>query len=149
LLQARSEGRVRFLGITGHHDPAILLEAMRRFDFDTVLVAVNAADVHRRSFARTVVPEAARRGMGIIAMKSCAQGALLGPGRLSMNEAMTYVLSLPGVSTVVVGCKTPAEVDENARIARDFSALDDAGRAELEARTRADAETFTYFQKPL
>ena len=45
-MQAREEGRVRFLGLTGHHDPAILLEAMRRFDFDTVLVALNVADVH-------------------------------------------------------------------------------------------------------
>jgi aryl-alcohol dehydrogenase-like predicted oxidoreductase len=47
LLEAREQGRVRYLGLTGHHDPAILLEAMRRFDFDTVLVALNAADTHR------------------------------------------------------------------------------------------------------
>src|SRR5436305_3300115 len=109
LLEARSEGRVRFLGLTGHHDPAILLEGMRRFDFDTLLVALNAADVHRLSFVETVLPEAARRGMGVIAMKSCAQGALLGPGKLTMDEALGYVLSLAGVSTVVVGCRTPSE----------------------------------------
>ncbi len=47
-VRARDEQRVRFLGITGHHDPAVLVEAMRRFDFDTVLVALNTADVHRR-----------------------------------------------------------------------------------------------------
>src|SRR5438093_2304440 len=50
LVRAREEGRVRFLGVTGHHHPAILMEAMRRFDFDTVLVALNAADIHRLSF---------------------------------------------------------------------------------------------------
>src|SRR3954467_12986189 len=88
LLQAQAEGRVRHLGITGHHDPAILLEAMRRHPFDTVLVALNAADAHRLPFLSTVLPEAARRGMGIIAMKVCAQGALLGQGKLSMDEAM-------------------------------------------------------------
>ena len=77
LIQAREEGRVRFLGLTGHHDPAILLEAMSRFDFDTVLVALNAADVHRLSFARSVLVEAARRGMGVIGMKVYAAGALL------------------------------------------------------------------------
>ena len=60
LLQARAEGRVRFLGLTGHQDPSILLEAMRRFDFDTVLVALNAADVHRLSFAQSALVEAAR-----------------------------------------------------------------------------------------
>src|SRR4051794_4979895 len=61
LIEARAAGRVRHLGLTGHHDPAILLEAMRRFAFDTVLVAVNAADRHRLPFLSTVVAEAARQ----------------------------------------------------------------------------------------
>src|SRR5438309_1359948 len=74
LVQAREQGRVRHLGLTGHHDPAVLLEALRRFPFDTVLVALNAADVHRLSFARTVLPEAVRQGVGVIGMKVCAQG---------------------------------------------------------------------------
>src|SRR5947208_3149638 len=121
---------------------------MRRFDFDTILVALNAADVHRLSFLQTVLPEAARRGMGVIGMKVCAQGALLGPKALSMDEAMGYVLSLPGVSHVIVGCKTPAEVDDNARIARRFAPLDEARRRALEGRTRASADTFTYYKKP-
>ena len=55
---------VRFLGLTGHHDPAVLMEAMGRFDFDTMLVALNAADVHRLSFIHTVLPLAIRRDMG-------------------------------------------------------------------------------------
>jgi predicted aldo/keto reductase-like oxidoreductase len=148
LLRARDEGRVRFLGITGHHDPAVLLEAMRRFDFDTVLVALNAADIHRLSFLRAVLPEAARRGMGVIGMKVCAQGALLGPGRLTMDEAMGYVLSQHGVSTVIVGCTTPDEVDENARIARRFTTFDDRRLHELEERTRPQATAFAYYKRP-
>src|SRR5437868_4876522 len=75
LIQARQEGRVRFLGLTGHHDPAILLDAMGRFYFDTVLVALNAADVHRLSFVQTVLVEATRKGMGVIGMKVYAAGA--------------------------------------------------------------------------
>jgi predicted aldo/keto reductase-like oxidoreductase len=146
LIEARAQNRVRFLGITGHHDPAILMEAMRRFDFDTVLVALNAADVHRLSFIASVLPEALRRRMGIIGMKVCAQGALLGPGKLSMEEAMSYVLSLPGVSTVVVGCRTPAEVDDNAGIARHFVALDEGRRKILEERTRNQATDFTSYK---
>jgi len=66
LVGAREDKRVRFLGLTGHHHPAILLEAMRRFAFDTVLVALNAADLHRLSFIHTVLPEAVRQGMGVI-----------------------------------------------------------------------------------
>ncbi|MDR3637139.1 MAG: aldo/keto reductase [Isosphaeraceae bacterium] len=149
LVQARAEGRVRFLGLTGHHDPAVLMEGMRRFDFDTVLVALNAADVHRLSFIKTVLSEATRRGMGVIGMKSCAQGALLGQGKLAMGEALGYVWSLPGVSTVVVGCKTPAEVDDNARIAQQFTAFEERRLRELEERTRPQAAIFTYYKKPV
>ena len=148
LVQARSEGRVRHLGLTGHHDPAVLLEAMRRFDFDTILVALNAADVHRMSFARTVLPEAARRGLGVIGMKAYGAGTLVGPGRLTPDQAMGYVLSLPGVSLVVVGCSEPAEVAENARAARQFIPLDEAQVRAIEARTRTHAASFTSYKKP-
>jgi aryl-alcohol dehydrogenase-like predicted oxidoreductase len=144
LLQARTEGRVRHLGITGHHDPAILLEAMRRFDFDTVLVALNAADVHRHSFILNVLPEARRRGMGVIAMKICAGGRLL--SALSMQEALGYVLSLEGVTHAIVGCSTPAEVDENARIVGQFRPFDAAALRALEQRTRPQAGAFTYYK---
>jgi len=144
LIQARTEGRVRHLGITGHHDPAILLEAMRRFDFDTVLVALNAADVHRQSFIQSVLPEARRRGMGVIAMKICAGGRLL--SSLSMQEALGYVLSLEGVTHAIVGCSTPAEVDENARIVSQFRPFDAAALRVLEQRTRLQAGAFTYYK---
>ncbi len=148
LVQAREEGRVRHLGLTGHHDPDILIEAMRRFDFDTVLVALNAADVHRLSFARTVLPEAARRGIGAIGMKVCGAGTLVGPGRLPVADAMGYVLSLPSVSTVIVGCTSPAEVAENARAAREFAPMDEPRLRELEEMTRQHAGAFTSYKRP-
>ena len=147
LVQARTEGRVRFLGLTGHHDPDILLDAMRRFAFDTVLVALNAADVHRLPFISTVVADAARRDMGVIGMKVCAQGRLLGRGLLTMDEALGYVLSVPGVSNVIVGCQTPAEVDDNARIARAFVQIEERRMRELESRTRAGSALFGYFKR--
>lgn len=147
LLQAREEGRVRFLGLTGHQDPAILLDAMGRFDFDTVLVALNAADVHRLSFAESVLVDAAKRGMGVIGMKVYAAGALVRAG-LPASDAMRYVLGLPGVSTVVIGCSTPEEVEENVRIAREFQPFDDSERLQLEARTRLHAHHFTSYKRP-
>ncbi len=147
LLRARTEGRVRYLGLTGHHDPAILLAAMQEFDFDTVLIPLNAADVHRLSFRDTVLLEAARRNMGIVGMKSTAQGRLLASGMLTMDEAMGYVLSLPAVSTLIIGCKTPGEVDENARIARQFAAFDEERLRELESRTLPNAKDFNYFKR--
>lgn len=146
LIEAREQKRVRFLGLTGHHDPVILLEAMRRFDFDTVLVALNAADIHNQSFIRIVLPEAQRRGMGVIGMKVCAGGKLLGTGQLLADEALGYVLSLPGVSHVIVGCKTPGEVDDNARIAREFTPFTADHMHELEERTRQNAASFCYYK---
>jgi predicted aldo/keto reductase-like oxidoreductase len=145
LLQAKADGRVKHLGLTGHHDPAILLEAMRRFAFDTVLVALNAGDVHRLPFIATVLAEAQRQNMGVIAMKVCAQRRLL--ARLSMQEALGYVWSLPGVSLAIVGCETPEEVDENAELARTFQPYAAAPMRELEARTRAEARVYGYFKR--
>ncbi|MSU78310.1 MAG: aldo/keto reductase [Gemmataceae bacterium] len=146
LLQAKADGRVKHLGLTGHHDPAILLEAMRRFRFDTVLVALNAADVHRMPFITSVLAEAQRQQMGVIAMKTCAQKRLL--TRMSMAEALSYVWSLPGVSLAVVGCETEAEVDENAEIARRFQPMPSEAMRELETRTARDAWAFGYFKRP-
>ena len=67
--QAKADGRVRFVGITGHHDPAILVEAMRRYPVDTVLCAINPADRARSPFLTSVIPEARRRNIGVIGMK--------------------------------------------------------------------------------
>jgi aryl-alcohol dehydrogenase-like predicted oxidoreductase len=150
LIQAREQGRVKYLGLTGHHDPAILLEAMRRFNFDTVLVALNAADTHRLSFAQAVLPEAVRQGMGVIGMKVYAAGVLLrqGASSLASAEAMGYVLSLEGTSTVVIGCSSVAEVDENARNARNFQPFDEPTMRALEKKTHSRAAIFTSYKRP-
>ncbi len=157
LLEARDQQKVRYLGITGHHDPRILLEAMRRFEFDTVLMALNAADVHRLSFIQTVIPEAVRQQMGIIAMKVYAQGALLSPrgqhpllpqDGLTAGDALSYVLSLPGVSTAAIGCSSPGEVEENACIARTFQPFDQQSMQALEAKTAFAASVTTSYKRP-
>lgn len=157
LLKAREEGRVRYLGITGHHDPEMLTEAMRRFDFDTVLVALNAADKHRLSFIETVLPEACQRGLGAIAMKVYAQGALLQSGRfgrllgksgLTAEEALGYCLSLSEINTAIVGCQTPAEVEENVRIACKFQPFDAEQMRKLEQRTAQQADAITSYKMP-
>jgi aryl-alcohol dehydrogenase-like predicted oxidoreductase len=148
LLEARADGRVRYLGVTGHHDPATLLEAMRRFEFDTLLVALNAADRHRLPFIDTVLPEAVKRDMGVIAMKVYAHGALVQWGRpiLSADEALCYALSLAGVGTAILGCSTPGEVDDNARIARAFAPFDEQTMQELEQRTAQPAARLTAYK---
>ena len=80
-------------------------------------------------------------------MKVCAQGALLAHSNLTMQDAMNYVLSLPGVSTIVIGCQTTDQVDENARIARGFVPLSRDARRDLESRTQPNAAEISYYKK--
>ena len=148
LQQAQTEGRVRFLGITGHTDPAVLAEALRRFAFDTVLVALNAADTARLSFIEGVLPVAQRQRVGVIGMKVVARGALIHPeGPLTAPEAIAYVLSLPGVSTVILGCRTPQEVEDNVRHACAFQPLSAEQLAALERRALPFAPMATTFKR--
>ena len=152
LVEAREQKMVRFLGVTGHSDPGVLLQCIRRFPFDQILMAVNAADPHHLSFQQELLPLAVEKQMGIIGMKIPARGRILSswqpkpapehswegaatkPGTLNMREAMYYTLSLP-VSTVIIGCDTIAQLEENVRLARDFNPLNQSQLAGLTEKT--------------
>ena len=162
--EAREQKLVRFLGLTGHTDPAVLAEAIRRFPFDTVLLAVNAADPHHLPFASELLPLAVEKEMGIVGMKVPARGRLLAgyvpppleeqrgrvkatrTGTLSMREAMRYVLSLP-VSTVIVGCDSIAQLEENVAIAKAFTPLSGPQLAALEAKAAPVAQQSLWFRR--
>jgi uncharacterized protein len=77
LLEARDQKIVRYLGITGHYRPDALMEAIHRHPFDTILMAVNAADPHHYSFSEQLLPLAVEKQMGIIGMKVPARGRML------------------------------------------------------------------------
>lgn len=116
--EARKEGKVRFIGVTGHQDPEVLTAAIDRFEFDTVLLPVSIAHPHLATFLRTTLPVAVEKSLGIIGMKVIG-GSFVPPNRRRSPEALIrFALSWP-VSTVVIGCSTPAEVAMNARIARE------------------------------
>jgi uncharacterized protein len=146
--KARAEKVVRFAGITGHYDPHVLRRGIERYPFDTILMALNAADRARASFIEHLLPTAAEKGMGIIGMKIPARGRLLRPdGVATMKDAMSYVLTLP-VSTVIVGVDSVAELEENVAIARGFTPLDGAGMKRLEDLARPHAEDAMFFKVP-
>lgn len=143
--RARADGRVRFVGITGHHDPAVLVEAMRRYPVDTVLCAINPADPRRLPFLTTVVPEARRRGVGIIGMKIMGHGLLLEDGAATPSELIRYAASF--ADTSIVGCSSVEEVRQNVAAARAPSAPMPADeRAALEARIAPRAGRYDYFK---
>ena len=146
--EAKAQGKIRFMGITGHTAPDVLLEALRRRPFDTVLVSINPADRVRLSFIEEFLPVAREKGMGVIAMKVMAHGLLLeDPVRFSPEEALGYALSQPGVSTALIGCSSPREVEQNAAAAAAYQAFSVDRLAELEERVHPLASRYAYFKR--
>jgi len=123
ILDAKADGLVRYVGVTGHSDPAAHLRALEHWDaglrFDCVQMPINPADHHRRSFQTAVLPKLVERGIGVIAMKTAAAGALLEQSICTLEECRRFAWSLP-ISVAVVGMRTPQEVRENAAFARAF-----------------------------
>ena len=172
LVEMKDQKVVRCLGITGHYRPDALMEGIRRYPFDTILMAMNAADPHHFSFNQELLPLAVERQMGIIGMKIPGRGRLLStwtpepievqkkmwegmvlaptPGTLTMREAMYYTLSRP-VSTVIVGCDSIPQLEENVKLAREFTPLSEAQTAALVARAEPVAKPslfFRFYERP-
>jgi aryl-alcohol dehydrogenase-like predicted oxidoreductase len=147
LQQARDEGIVRFLGITGHYDPATLVSAINTFDFDTILLALNPADPHFLPFAEELLPLAVEKQMGIIAMKIPARGRMFREGGVTtMRDALSYVMTHP-VSTTIVGCDNVDQLEENVSIAADFQPLSADEITRIEGLTASYAQDAAFFKK--
>lgn len=162
-LKARDQKLVRFFGISGHTDPDVLMEAIRRFPFDTVLMAFNAADPHHLSF-RKLLDLAVEREMGIIGMKIPARGRLLQgfqppppsqqrgavkvdrSGPLTMKEAMGYALSFP-LSTVIIGCDDTRQLEENIALAGAFRPYNPDQLKALETRAKDVAGQANWYKR--
>jgi len=122
-IRAREEGLVRYISISSHTDPQILIEALNRFPFDSALIALSALDHFILSFAEEFLPVANAKGVATIGMK------VLGIGSLTheVERSLRYAFSLP-VSTVIVGMETMAQLEENLAIAESFEAMTDQER---------------------
>jgi predicted aldo/keto reductase-like oxidoreductase len=138
---------VRFAGVTGHTDPDVLMHAIERYPFDQILMALNAADPHYLPFAARLLPLAVKKNMGIIGMKIPARGRLFREGGVStMRDAMEWTLSHP-VSTVIIGCDTVAQLEENVAIATAFTPLDQKELARISALTEGYARDALWFKR--
>jgi predicted aldo/keto reductase-like oxidoreductase len=126
---AKKAGKCRFIGFTGHHDPAVHLAMLKHYDkYDTILMPLNPADPSYLSFEKNVLPVAVQRGMGIQAMKSTANAKLL--PTIHLRDCLSYVLSLP-VHCLAMGCTTTGQVEDDVRIAQQFKPLNDQQMASL------------------
>ncbi len=127
LEQARSEGLVRFIGITGHARPEILGHAIYQYAFDSVLVALGIGDRLVSSPENFCLPRAVERNVGVIAMKVFGHGAYD-----NRPLALRYSLNLPGVSTAIIGLDDEQQIDELIELVQgDLSPLSDEERDSL------------------
>ncbi len=126
---AKKAGKCRFIGFTGHHDPHVHLEMLKRYDgYDTILMPLNAADPSYLSFEKLVLPVAVKRGLGIQGMKSLANAQLM--QSMSAKQCIQYTLSLP-IHCLAVGCTTLGQIEDDVRIAKSLKQFDAAEMAAL------------------
>jgi len=133
--KAKREGKLRFIGVTGHYDPAVHLEALKRYPFDTIQMPINVVDYHFKSFRKTVVDEAVKRNTGVIAMKTLSFGNVITKGVASVAEALPWVWSQP-ISVLVSGCDTVERLNYNVYLAKTFTPMPEAAQAALLERTK-------------
>lgn len=115
---AKSAGKCRFFGFTGHYDPNIHAAMLKAYPkWDSILMPLHAADPSYLSFENIALPAAVQRGIGIQAMKVFGNAFLLRV--LNAGECLRYALSLP-ISCATVGCSTPGQLDDDVRIAQTF-----------------------------
>jgi len=145
-VHARDKGMVRFIGVTGHHDPLITRRCIESFDFDTVLVPVNPAEHGYKSFIEGVVPLAQERQMGIIAMKVYFRGlAARIPGFTGMEPFFRFALSQP-ITTAVIGCDDVRQLEENIKIAQSFQAMSKEEKGGLEDFVAPHGRQLMYYK---
>ena len=131
--EAKEKGLTRYVGVTGHHHPLITRRCIEMYDFDTVLLPVNPAEPFYRSFIEQVIPPAAEKGLGIIAMKVYFRGLVAKiPEYAGMEPFFRFALSHP-VSTAVIGCDDIAQL-EAKRSVREFVFPHVSGRNDRDAR---------------
>ena len=135
--RAKREGKVRFVGFTGHKRPEIHREMIERgYPFDTSQMPLNVLDPNFRSFERNVVPLARERGIKVLGMKAFAEGRMVEAGGIDPDDALRYAMSIPGVLTTITGIDSQAVLDHHVRIADDFTPLDEIAMQALRDKYR-------------
>jgi len=144
-IAARKAGKLRYIGFTGHKDPAVhlrMLEVAKAHDFhfDTVQMPVNVMDAHFRSFTNQVIPVATQQGIGVLAMKTFGDGFILQSKTVEPLEALHYTLSQP-VSVVITGIDSLPILNQALEAARTFKPLTEAQTKSILDRTQTAALT--------
>jgi len=140
LEEAKRQGKVRFVGFTGHKHPDLHLDMINRgYAFDAVQMPLNVFDHHFRSFEAKVLPKANEKGIAVIGMKPlCGGGDPIKKGVLKVEEALRYAMSLP-VAVTLTGIDSYAILEQNVAIVRGFQPMSEAELKALREKVRAPA----------
>jgi aryl-alcohol dehydrogenase-like predicted oxidoreductase len=143
LVEARAAGKLRYIGFTGHKDPQVHLHMLEvaqahEFSFDTVQMPLNVMDAHYRSFEKVVLPELVKRNIGVLGMKSMANGIILKSRTATPVECLRYALTLP-TSVVITGCDSMEVLEQALEVMRSFRPMSHAEVRTLLDRTSAAA----------
>lgn len=145
-LEAKDQGLVRAIGVTGHHDPAILTHAVESWPVDTVLMPVNPVEGVIGGFLDSTLPAARKRGMGVIGMKILGAGQYIFPDAgITPEHLQRYALSW-GIDVALVGCSTPEEVRQLAAVGNDPERYAVDERDQLHELFRPYAEQLAYYR---
>ena len=146
MIEAKASGKVRHIGFTGHKRPSAHLQVLEKSDiFDTCQMPINLADPSYESFILGVLPQLVERKIGVLAMKTLANGGFFGaskhfgdhgenpkliPERVSISEALHFAWSLP-ISVLITGPDNPDQMKEKIALARSFMGMDSQQRQML------------------
>lgn len=145
-VEAKDKGLVRFIGVTGHHDPLITKRCLQQFDFDTVLIPVNPAEPAYKSYLTEVIPSAKKKGMGVVGMKAYFRGfADKLPWFETMEPLFRFALSQP-ITTAVIGCDDVEQLEENVKLAESFSPMTEREILELIRNVSSYARELMYYK---
>ncbi len=138
LRKAKEQGKVRYVGFTGHKDPTIHLKMLKTgFPFDSVQMPLNAFDANFHSFEKMVLPELNRRGIAALGMKPiCGHGDPVQKGVLTAEEALRYAMSLPGVTTTISGAEKLDVIRQNLKVAQGFQPMSETEMQALRDRCK-------------
>jgi aryl-alcohol dehydrogenase-like predicted oxidoreductase len=148
LIEARNAGKISFIGFTGHKDPRIhlyMLEVAKEngFEFDTVQMPLNVMDAHYRSFEKLVLPELVKQNIGVLAMKTLANGTILESKTVNAIECLQYAMNLP-TSVVITGCESMENLEQALTAARTFKPMSEDEVSNLLSRTAKSASRGEY-----
>jgi aryl-alcohol dehydrogenase-like predicted oxidoreductase len=145
VMAAKKAGKVRFIGFTGHKDPAVHLRmldvaAQNKFHFDSCQMPLNVLDYHSRSFSHQVVPRLVQEGIAVLGMKPLAFGNVLKAGVATPIECLHYALNLP-TSVVINGCDSMERLDQAFEAVKTFKPLSEPQLQALVSKTKEAAMT--------